>query len=333
MKEERNFEVKLSEVGMRVDLYLAFKNNDLTRSFIKNLIIKRNIELNSIIGVHSAYKVKNGDKIKLIVDELVETSVKAENIELNIIFENINYIILDKAYGMVVHPANGNWSGTLANALLYHYEQMKNVGDMLRPGIVHRLDKDTSGVMIIAKNNEYMWWLTRQFAERKVQKIYYCLVLGRFNISEVQEYHNSSLNLKIEDGFLKVESKLNRSKINNKIVTNDIDGKYSVTFIKPVQFKQFSAGKNNYTFTLCEVMPKTGRTHQIRSHLKSLGFPIWGDPLYMSHKQLNIVNDICNMGFTNRLFLHAKKITFKDKSGEEKNYEAPLPKELQKIIT
>nr|HPO50037.1 RluA family pseudouridine synthase [Spirochaetota bacterium] len=240
-------------VGLRIDLIIPQKIDGVTRSFLKNNIL--NLTVNDKKEKIS-YKCKTGDKIYFELKDVVENDILPEDIPLDIKYEDENYIVVNKKQGMVVHPAKGNYSGTLVNALMGLKKKLSDNGDLTRLGIVHRLDKDTSGLIIIAKNNQSHNYLQKLFAERKIIKRYRAIVRGFF-----------------PQGRVDIENLIGRNPNNRKkmaVVTSK--GKVAVT---QVVVKRRVA---NYSYL--NINLKTGRTHQIRVHLSHLGFPILGDVLY-----------------------------------------------------
>jgi len=278
---------------LRTDLYIAEKLRLMSRSQIKARTLKAYINSKQ---VKNSYLVKNGDSIALNWEEEAPADLIPERIALDIIYEDEHVVVVNKTQGMVVHPAAGNRSGTLANAL-YGYISQKKPGSP-PPLIVHRLDKDTSGVIITALDVETQAFLQNEFKERRVRKIYIALCSGVPDCAE---------------GIL--ASYISRDKKNRKLFTVSDDGKYAITRYKAI--KTFTlAGK---PCSLLLLKPKTGRTHQLRVHLKHLGCPIVGDPLY-------------NAGCANfpgaSLMLHAYKLSITLPGGKKNLFKAPLPQRM-----
>ncbi|MBL7053250.1 MAG: RluA family pseudouridine synthase [Candidatus Portnoybacteria bacterium] len=222
---------------------------------------------------------------------------------LKIVFENQNIIVINKPAGLTVHPTRPEQDNTLVNQLLAYYPEIKDIGeDSLRPGIIHRLDKDTSGLMIIAKNNKSFEYLKKQFQERKVIKKYLALVHGK--VKDEKGTITKSISLSKKDH-------LKRSAL--------LDEKSKPAWTEYIVKKYF----NNYT--LLEVTPKTGRTHQIRIHLTSIGYPITGDKQYKFKRQINPKN-------LNRQFLHASYLKFKLPDGKIAEFKSKLPQDLEEVL-
>lgn len=277
--------------GKRLDLYLAFKLQFTTRSQIKKLIKENSVEVNARVEYKANYKVVEGDIVEV---EYTRTSDPLENIEpepidLDIVYEDEQLLAIDKEPGMVVHPATGNYSGTMINALLYKYRNLENVGDTFRAGLVNRIDKDTSGLVLVGKTNRALWFYSKQFAQRQIKKQYLAVVVGDI----------SSLIKKGKD--LEVENYIARNPKSRKKFAVVDQGKGRIAKSK-ISLIALSKDKK-YSFVL--VKPQTGRTHQIRVHLQYLGFPIVGDPVYSSHKY-------------SRLLLHSYKIRLSLLSGKTK---------------
>ncbi len=295
--------IDLKDINIRLDKFLSQKLPTHSRSFLKSQIKASNVLVNGKTAKPS-YILKEGDEIELEIVEPKQAVLEPNaNIELNIIYEDKNIIAIDKPAGLAVHPTRKHEQNTLVNALLAYYPPLKDVGDeiALRPGIVHRLDKDTSGLMIIAKNNEAFNWLKKQFAERKVEKKYSALVIGK---------------LKDKQGI--ISKALSRAKGSIKwAVVPRSDVKEATTFYKAI--KEF----NDYT--LLEAQPKTGRTHQIRVHLASIGHPIAGDKLYCFKRQ-SLPEGL------KRQFLHASYLKLSLLDGKILELRSEPPGELTEIL-
>ncbi len=248
------------DIGMRIDKYLSNNIEGKSRSFIQGLIDSDSIIVNDK-NIKSNYKLKENDFVEVVMPEPIELDVKPENIELNIIYEDKDIIVLNKPQGVVVHPAPGNYSGTLVNGLLYHCNDLSGINGVIRPGIVHRIDKDTSGILVIAKNDEAHNVLAEQFKEHSIKREYYALVEGKFNNLEGT-----------------IDKPLGRNKKDRLKMAIVEDGKRAVTHYKVLE--QYN---NNTSLVKCIL--ETGRTHQIRVHMSSIGHPLVGDPLYGSKKQ------------------------------------------------
>jgi 23S rRNA pseudouridine1911/1915/1917 synthase len=283
---------------MRLDVFLTEKLPHLSRSRIQNLIRDKFVQVNGEIPIKTGHLLEGSEEILLIEPEPESSNLKAEKIPLDIIFENDDLLIINKPAGMVVHPAYGHFTGTLANAALGHDPELKGVGGEKRPGIVHRLDKDTSGLIVVAKNDAAHQWLQDQFKDRTVSKTYLALVDG----------HPPTPTGRIEAPIGRDPS--HRQKM---AVTPENRGRSSVT--------EYFTKETFPFYTLLEAHPLTGRTHQIRVHLAFVGCPVAGDTIY-GHKKISL-------GLT-RQFLHANRLKIcLPGETEPRTFEAPLPEELQ----
>jgi len=304
--QEINFCVEKEDKGKRLDLYLLSnleeKSFKFSRRFIQDLILKGNVFVDDEIK-KPHYKVKLNDKIlikippeKTCLTADREFKIEPEDIPLEIIYEDQDLLVVNKPEGMVVHPAAGNLSRTLVNALLFHCKDLSRINP-LRPGIVHRLDKDTSGLLIVAKNDPSHLDLSKQFSQHRVEKHYIALVRGR------TEFDEGIIDLPIGRNL----------RDRKKMAIRFFKAKGAKTFYKTL--KRFS------DFSLLELIPETGRTHQIRVHLASIGHPILGDRIYSKGKDFP------------RLFLHAYKIRFTHPE-TKKNLEftSKLPKDFIEFI-
>lgn len=285
--------------GMRLDTYIASKLNTLSRTMIQRLIENGEILVNGKINKIS-YKVQLGDILEINIPKPRETDIKAENIPLDIVYEDNDIIVVNKPKGMVVHPANGNLDGTLVNALMsICKDSLSGIGGEIRPGIVHRLDKDTSGLLIIAKNDTAHINMSNQIKNREVKKIYIALVRGIVGEDE------ATINMPI-----------GRSTKDRKKMAVRKDGKEAITHFKVL--------KRYGKYTLLEIKIDTGRTHQIRVHLSEIGHPIIGDMVYSNGKN--------EFGVEGQM-LHAKSLDFKHPiTGKEIHLEAELPNYFKDIL-
>ena len=295
----KNVIVNENDKGKRLDIYIAENFNELSRTMIKKLIESNNILVNDK-SEKVSYKVQANDNISIDVPEAKETKLKAQEIPLDIIYEDSDIIVVNKPKGMVVHPANGNPDGTLVNAILSICKNsLSGIGGELRPGIVHRLDKDTSGLIIVAKNDKAHINMSEQIKERNVKKTYIALVRG--NVPEEE----ATINMPI-----------GRSTKDRKKMAVTKNGKQAITHFKVL--KRYSK------YTLLEIKIETGRTHQIRVHMAEIGYPVVGDAVYSNGKN--------EFGIEGQM-LHAYKIKFKHPTtNEEVEYTAELPKYFKDIL-
>jgi 23S rRNA pseudouridine1911/1915/1917 synthase len=288
-----------NEAGQRADVALAAML-ELTRSNMQKLLDEgRAVKGTKVIK--SNYKLKLGDEIIVTLPEPQPLDVQPENIPLDIIYEDEDVVVVNKARGMVVHPAAGNYSGTLVNALLYHCKNLSGINGVIRPGIVHRLDKDTSGIMICAKNDAAHVSLSEQIQSKTAQRTYLAVVRG---------------NLKTDSGV--IETQIARDKDDRKkMAVVKEGGRNAVTEYEVVE----RFGK--YTIVKCKL--KTGRTHQIRVHMEYLGYPLVGDPKYSPMKTPFSINGQA---------LHSLTLAFDHpRTGERMEFEASLPEDLHKVVT
>ena len=295
-----NIKVNEENVGKRIDSFIPMVQEDISRSMVQKLIEQKNIKVNGKETKHS-YKLKLNDEIEIFVPEAKEINLKAQDIPLNVIYEDNDIIVINKPKGMVVHPANGNPDGTLVNAVMNKCkDSLSGIGGEIRPGIVHRLDKDTSGAIIVAKNDTAHIALSEQLKNHEVKKTYLALVRGIIKENE------ATINMPIA-----------RSKKDRKKMDVDKDGKEAIT-----HFKVLGRYKNKYT--LLQINLETGRTHQIRVHLSHIGYPIIGDEVYSNGKNEWNVSGQC---------LHAWKLEFIHPiTGKKISLEAEIPEYLKNII-
>lgn len=284
---------KTALIDMRLDVLVSLEG-DASRSQAAKWIGDGLCEVNGKVVTKAGFSVKAGDRVVFTIPDAVESTVEKENIPIDILYEDEDVAVVDKPGGMVVHPAAGNESGTLVNALLYAMDSLSGIGGVKRPGIVHRLDKDTSGVMMVAKNDMAHESLSRQLSERTMEKHYLAVVEGV---------------MKAEEG--EIDKPIARSKKDRKKMAVDPEGRDALTRWRLVENLRDAA--------LLDVHILTGRTHQIRVHMQSIHHPLAGDPLYGVSKGGVRVP---------RLMLHAHTLDFTHpRSGERLHFEAQPPKE------
>ena len=282
----------------RIDAYIS-ENTEYSRTAVQRLIEEEKITVNGK-KEKASYKVQNGDKIEIEEEPAKEIELKAQDIPVEILYEDNDIIVVNKPKGMVVHPANGNPDGTLVNAIMsICKDSLSGIGGEIRPGIVHRLDKNTSGAIIIAKNDKAHINLSEQLKNHEIKKTYIALVRG------IVKENNATINMPI-----------GRSKKDRKKMDVDKNGKEAITHFKVL--------KRYKDCTLLEINIETGRTHQIRVHLSHIGYPIIGDEVYSNGKnKWNIVGQC----------LHAKSLDFMHPiTGKKMHIEAELPEYFQKIL-
>ena len=293
--------VNNDEKGNRIDAYLSKKIEDISRVAIQRLIEEEKILVNDK-KTKSSYKVQENDVITMEEDKPKDIALKAQNIPIEVIYEDADIIVVNKPKGMVVHPANGNPDGTLVNAIMaICKDSLSGIGGEIRPGIVHRIDKDTSGILIVAKNDKAHINLSEQIKEHKVKKVYIALVRG------VVKENEATINMPI-----------GRSIKDRKKMAVTEKGKEAITHFKVI--KRYP--KENCT--LLEVRIETGRTHQIRVHLAQIGYPIIGDTTYSNGKNKWNIEGQC---------LHANSLEFTHPTtGKKMKLKANLPKYFEKLL-
>lgn len=299
---------------IRLDKFLADYLDNFTRAFLQKLIKGGHVKVNSLIVEKSGFSLNAGDLVEIDIPEPRKIEAKAEKIDLDILFEDSEIIVVNKPAGMVVHPSEsgGHISGTLVNAILHHCGNgLTGISGALRPGIVHRLDKNTSGVLVVAKTDLAQQELMNQFKDRKVKKEYVALVRGEVSPSEAT-----------------IDSPIGRSVRNRKKMAI-VDGRVGRSAI--TKYNVDKVFKDSYgVYSLVNIDLKTGRTHQIRVHMNAIGYPVVGDVTYGDLK--------CNKHFVEeysfkRQFLHAKKLSFTHpKTGKEVSFEGELANDLKKVI-
>ena len=318
MNNTIKFSVDLKNTGKRLDVFLAKNINEFTRSFIKKLIENDQVKLNSKVLNSPSTKVKYKDQMIINVIESDEKSIKKKKIKLDIVYEDNDILIINKPKGMVVHPGAGNYEKTLVNALLFKYKKkLSNINGPLRPGIVHRIDKETSGLLVIAKNNLAHANLGQQFSDHTIERKYLCLAWG------VIRPLNGRINTLIS-----------RDKKNRQLMTvSDINGKRAITNYKTL--KVFNI-KDIPKISLLECKLETGRTHQIRVHLKYKGTSLLGDKQYgkknIKFKKIN--NDFfMKLNKLSGQVLHAQTLEFIHPSKRKRvGFKSKLPLDFKKML-
>lgn len=289
--------VEKEEEGERIDRYLAEQEEEFTRSQVQKWLKEGRVEVNGQ-QVKANYRTAAGDEIVLLVPPPEELSLAPEAIHLDILYEDGDLVVVNKPRGMVVHPAPGNYSGTLVNALLYHVKDLSGINGILRPGIVHRIDKETSGLLVVAKSDRAHLGLAEQFKEHSIERRYLAVVEGHFKHPEGT-----------------VEAPIGRDPRDRKKMAVQAKGKHAVTH-----------------FTVLEELPKhslvqcrleTGRTHQIRVHMSYIGHPVVGDPVYGLKESYGMKGQA----------LHAATLGFIHPVTKEKlRFEAPLPEDMGRLL-
>lgn len=298
MKESiiNNCRLTVEETGARLDKYVSEKCPELSRTHAQGLIEDGNVLVNGQIA-KSSLKLTQGDIVDIKIPPPIPSALSPENIPLTILYEDNDLIVVDKPAGLTVHPAPGHYTHTLVNAVLAHVPELETE-ETNRPGIVHRLDKDTSGLIIIAKNGTAHMKLADQFKSRTVTKTYQALVQGH---------------LSPETGI--IDANIGRDPRDRKRMAVVSGGREARTEYRVIKYL------GNYT--LLEVKPKTGRTHQIRVHLSAIGFPIVGDATYGAKSE-----------YLSRQFLHASRLVFKlPSSGQQMEFESELPDDLREALS
>lgn len=295
----KEYIVSQEEKGKRLDTYISSVDTDITRTSAQRLIEDGNILVNGK-NAKVSYKIQENDKISVEIPEPKQIELKAQNIPIEIIYEDSDIIVVNKPKGMVVHPANGNPDGTLVNAIMaICKDSLSGIGGEIRPGIVHRIDKDTSGLLIVAKNDNAHVKMSEQIKNHEVKKTYIALVRGVFKENEAT-----------------IDMPIGRSPSDRKKMAVNKNGKNAITHIKVL--KRFDK------YTLLQVNIETGRTHQIRVHLSHIGYPIVGDYTYSNGKNEFDVIGQC---------LHAQKLEFKHPiTQKDMCLEAELPQYFKDIL-
>ena len=282
----------MTAAGERIDAFVS-QNAEVSRSHAVKLIEDDNVTVNGN-SINKNYKLKAGDLVMVTIPEVAPLEIKAENIPLNIVYEDKHLLVVNKPKGMVVHPAAGNWEGTLVNALMYHCaDSLSGINGVMRPGIVHRIDKDTSGLLMVAKNDTAHNFLAQQIKDHSFYREYETIVYGE---------------IKTDKG--RIDAPIGRHPVNRKQMTvTDKNSKQAVTHFEVLQ------RLNGFTHIKCRL--ETGRTHQIRVHMSYIGHSVAGDEVYGPRKVIKALNGQC---------LHAKKIGFiHPETKEYMEFDSDLP--------
>lgn len=298
MTEKKTFKVKIEDQkNIRIDKFLTTQLEDFSRSKVQQLISEGLVLVNEE-EIKANYKIENGDTITVTIPEPEEIDIKSEDIPLEIIFEDEDIVIINKTQGMVVHPGAGNPDGTLVNALLYHIDDLSGINGEIRPGIVHRLDKDTSGILVVAKNDTAHVHLSEQLQNRTVKRTYWAIVHD-----QIPHEHGT------------VDAPIGRDPNDRQKFTVIKDGKEAITHFKVLEHFE------KYTFV--EISLETGRTHQIRVHFNYIKHPVAGDEIYGPRKTLKGKGQ----------FLHARALEFTHpRTNEVMRFEADLPEIFEKNL-
>ena len=318
MEKKINLTVDKTENELRVDIFIKKREDIISRTRIKNLILDNKLKINNKIITDPSKKIFFNDEIKLVIPEPKKASLKPYEFNLDIVYEDKDLIVLNKPSGIVMHPGAGNFDNTIVNALMnYSKNSFSNIGGELRPGIVHRIDKNTSGLIVIAKNNQTHEHLSNQFNKHTIQRVYQLLIWGKIRPSKG-----------------KIETFITRSSKNRQMMeVSNSKGKKAITNYKTLEIFE---NKNIPTFSLLECQLETGRTHQIRVHMNYLGNSIVGDDKYKKKfKKLKDIKPSLEKILTklNRQFLHAKTLGFiHPKKNKQMIFNSILPNELEKIL-
>ena len=318
MEKNINLIVESGENNLRVDVFINKREQLISRTRIKNLILKEKLKLNGKIIKSPSKKISTGDDIILQIPQSKEASLKPYDFKLEIIYEDEDLLVINKPAGIIMHPGAGNYDETIVNALMYYNkDSLSTIGDELRPGIVHRIDKDTSGLIVVAKNNEAHENLSLQFSKHTITRVYQLLIWGKLRPSSG-----------------KIDTFITRSSKNRQMMeVSNSKGKKAITNYKTLEI--FENDKTP-TLSLVECRLETGRTHQIRVHMTHMGNSIMGDGKYKKkYKKLkNIDTNLEKLIYKlDRQFLHAKTLGFiHPRTNEEMIFSSILPQDLENII-
>lgn len=287
------------DAKQRLDKFLVQEMSDFSRSGVQRLIAGGFVSIDEEVIISKDYKIKEGDVCQVIIPPAEEADPQPEDIDIDIIYEDKDIIVVNKKSGMTVHPAPGQWSGTLVNALLYHVKDLSGIGGVKRPGIVHRIDKDTSGILVVAKNDLAHQGLSEQFFNHSIKRTYYAICYGLPNPMKG-----------------KIEKNIGRSKFDRqKMAVLDRGGKTAVTHYEVLAYN------NGVSLIQCNL--ETGRTHQIRVHMASVGCGLIGDKVYGKNHTISF----------ERQALHAKNLGFIHPiSGQELFFDSQLPQDFSELL-
>ena len=318
MEKNINFIVEENENNLRVDIIINKREELISRTRIKNLILKNKLKLNNKIIKSPSKKAVTGDKLSLNIPKPEEASLRPYEFKLDIIYEDEDLLVINKPAGIIMHPGAGNYDKTIVNALMnYDKDSLSNIGDELRPGIVHRIDKNTSGLVVVAKNNETHESLSKQFSDHSITRVYQLLIWGK---------------LRPSSGV--IDTFITRSSKNRQLMeVSRSKGKQAITNYNTIEI--FENDKTP-TLSLVECKLETGRTHQIRVHMTYLGNSIVGDDKYKKkYKKLKNIDMGIDSSISNldRQFLHAKTLGFiHPTTNEEMIFSSILPQELNNLL-
>ena len=318
MEKNINLIVEEDENNLRLDVFINKKEQLISRTRIKNLILKEKLKINNKIINSPSKKVSIGDTISLQIPEAKKASLRPYDFKLEIVHEDNDLLVINKPAGIIMHPGAGNYDQTIVNALMhYDKDSLSTIGDELRPGIVHRIDKDTSGLIVVAKNNETHENLSHQFSKHTITRIYQLLIWGKLRPSSG-----------------KIDTFITRSSKNRQMMeASKTKGKRAITNYKTIEIYE---NDKIPTLSLVECKLETGRTHQIRVHMSHVGNSIMGDGKYKKkYKKLkNIDTNLEKLIYKlDRQFLHAKTLGFvHPKTKEEMIFSSILPQELENIV-
>ena len=310
MSAKRHATIDPSYGGMRLDRVLGELFTDHSRSFFARLIEEERVRVDGRVASRPSLRVESGQAVEIDLPDAAPARIESQDLPLRILFEDGDLVAIDKPAGLVVHPAAGHRDGTLVNALLFHVRDLSGIGGEIRPGIVHRLDKDTSGVMIVAKNDEAHRKLTAEWGSERVKKEYLALLYGT-----------------PADDRASIDAPIGRDPRDRKRMSVVAGGRRAVTEYELVERLR------HVSLVRCRI--RTGRTHQIRVHMKHIGHPIVGDPVYSGPQWRGIPDRRIQRALASldRQALHASRITFPHpRTGETTAIEAPLPPDLESLI-